>query len=52
MHNKKDKIGIVVDFLDIELDTMAIKACLSPKKLQRVIDLIHQILQKIYIILE
>ena len=33
MKTKKDKIGTIIDFLDIELDTMAIEACFSPKKL-------------------
>lgn len=49
---KKDKINIILDFLGTKLDTTAIKARLSPKKLQRAITLIDQMLHKIHITLK
>ena len=52
VQTKKDKIGTVANFLGIELDTTAMEARLSPEKLQRAIDLVHQTLQKTHITLE
>ena len=52
VQTKKDKIGMVIDFLGIELDTTTMEARLSPEKLQRAIDLVHQTLQKTHITLE
>lgn len=49
---KKDKIGTIVDFLGIELDTIAMEARLSPEKLQRAITLVDQTLRKTHITLE
>ena len=46
IEEKKNKEGILVDFLDLEIDTMAIKACLSPDKHNRALLMVLDLLRR------
>ena len=46
VNNEKSTVGTTADFLDIELDSLAMEARLSPAKLQRAQDAVAAMLAK------